>query len=738
MRLQIIPNYSIDNKKTLGLLENLHFYKNILQRVNIKSDKEKIYINLKKPHVIVYEILLSRDDVSFLLTFDDALYENIITELNICWSGATFKPCKQHVIVNGVVKELELVEHYFLSLKTDRRAEYPLSNILETQNILRGNEKVLIRLELMPVSFTYYRELEECIKNFGRGIMPTKTILDKKELFYGVANFVLDGVYNIIDFFNELISDEKIEHERINKNRYAKLFRNGLSKDTKEKSKYNGYRTRIIITVSDSARPDILLRNIFKAFNSMAGDNSFIMVDKSNYKNILSSKELSQIIQMPTKYYQESYCIGRIDNREMSIPSELLEQGILLGTATSKGKTYDVYYASNINVRSLPKIVIGIQGSGKTSFAENFVVSSYKYGDANVVLDFIQDNELSKKIERHIPKKDLVIIDVSDVDRMVPLAYIEAYNLLQKSPDTWTRKRVANILAAQFEYFLNSITGNYVTELTPRMQRYLYACAMAVFIHPDKTLSDVIECMRSWQTRSQYIRLAKYSGCFDNDLEILSDLEELHERDDKTGRIIGTREDLIRGIIDRVTVLKKNLYVREMLNAPIDPKQDFIKFIEQGKTVLVRIPQTVFPDVSIRDTLATYFVSRIWLAVQLREQTRDMRLSHLLVDEIHHTRVCADFIKNHVCEFRRHRLGTFFSVHYLKQFGSLLDAVKSSGASYSILAGTEKENIKMLEQEIKPFTIEEVMSLKKFHALNIINYGNQYCKFISRLPKPLA
>ena len=78
-----------------------------------------------------------------------------------------------------------------------------------------------------------------------------------------------------------------------------------------------------------------------------------------------------------------------------------------------------------------------------------------------------------------------------------------------------------------------------MTELTPRMQRYLYACAMAVFIHPDKTLSDVIECMRSWQTRNQYIRLAKYSGCFDNDLEILSDLEELHERDDKTGRIIG-------------------------------------------------------------------------------------------------------------------------------------------------------------------------------------------------------
>jgi hypothetical protein len=692
---------------------------------------------MNKPHIIVYEILISKEDVSFYLSYDDELHENISTELNICWANATFKKSNEFFLLNGVTKELELSEHYFLSLRTDMRGEFPLSNILETQNLLRNNEKILIRLELTPVSYTWYREVEECIKNFEKGRIPSKTLFDKKEMSLKTIDLALDIFYTGLDFINGMFSEEEIEHERISQNRYTKLLRNGLSQDTKEKSKYNGYKTRFIITVGNSNRSDILFRNIYKAFNSMSGDNRFMLVNTSNYKNILSSKELCQIMQMPTKHYQNTYRINKIDNREVDIPSELLNSGILIGTATLKGKSFKTYYAKDINVRSLAKILIGVQGAGKTSATENFVVNSYKYGDANVVIDYIQDNELSKGIEQHIPDKDLVIIDASDMNNVLSLAYIEAYNLLKDNPSTWERKRIANLLTSQLEYFLNSISGKYVSDLTPRMQRYLYACAMAVFIHPNKTIGDVIECLRNWQTRNEYIRLAKYSGCFDTDLEIFADLDELHDREDRTGKIIGTREDLIKGIIDRITILKKNIYIREMLNAPINNSQDFIKYIKEGKTVLIRIPQTIFPDMSIRDTLATYFVSRLWLAVQLREQSKNVRLCHLVVDEVHQITTCADFIKNHVNEFRRHRLGSFFTVHYLKQFGNLLDAIKSSGASYSILAGTEKENIKMLEQEIKPFTIDEVMALKKFHALNVINYGNQYCRFITKLPKPL-
>ena len=41
-------------------------------------------------------------------------------------------------------------------------------------------------------------------------------------------------------------------------------------------------------------------------------------------------------------------------------------------------------------------------------------------------------------------------------------------------------------------------------------------------------------------------------------------------------------------------------------------------------------------------------------------------------------------------------------------------------------AGTEKENLESLREEITPFTIEEGMKLKPHTSINVVNFGNQY------------
>ena len=701
-----------------------------MKRIRLTNEE----IALFEQHIISYEILMTKDNLSFFIGFDDELKDNINTELNVCWKQATFKEIAAPLLVMGTMKELELQEHWFLSLKTDLRAEYPLSNILETQTLLKDHEAILIRLELHPMSPSWYRECEEHIKNFKKGRVTSKTAFSAKDLGFAVVELALDGVYTAIDFANDLVTDEKIDHERIANNRYVKLLRNGLSNDTTEKSRYNAYSTKIAITVN-SSRSDMLFRNIVKGFNSMAGDNSWILVEKSNYKNILSSRELAQIMQMPTKYYQDTYKISNIDNREIDIPKELLEPGIMIGTATLKGKEIPAYFSNNTNIRALPKIVIGPQNAGKTTTTVHFVVDSHRIGDANIVIDYIQDCELSRDIEENLPSDDVVVIRVHDEKNIFALAYTEASKLLSECSNTWDRLKIANLLASQVEYLINSVSLEGSGELTPRMLRYIYSACMVVFIHPGKVINDVFQVLRRWEVRNEYIRIAKYSECITEDDEIIYDLQELHDRDSK-GRVIGTRENLISGILDRITVLNKNIYIKTMLKAPISYEIDFTEYIDQGKTVLIKIPQTTFIDQQVRDTLATYFMSRIWLAVQLREQQNN-RLCHVIIDEVHQIKTCAAFIKNHINEFRRHRLGTLFTVHYLKQFRTLLEAVKSSGASYMLLAGTEKDNVKMLDEEIKPFTLEDTLNLKKYHSLNIINYGNQYTRFISKLPKPL-
>ena len=164
--LKITPDINIDNSKVLGLLENIYCYRNLLRRIK----KNKTEIAIESQFMLTYEILMTKDNTSFYLGYPKELQDNIETELNICWKNATFKKVRFIPAPDNEKRELELNDHYFLSLKTDKRGEYPLSNILETQNILRDNERILVRLEMIPMNPTWYREIEEHIKNFDKGL----------------------------------------------------------------------------------------------------------------------------------------------------------------------------------------------------------------------------------------------------------------------------------------------------------------------------------------------------------------------------------------------------------------------------------------------------------------------------------------------------------------------------------------------------------------------------------------
>lgn len=721
MKYQIIPNINIDNTKLIGLLENTHYYRRPLDRMQINIEEFTYEYN---QYTTTYEILLEKDDVKFFIGFDDRIKDNFDTELNICWKDATFKET-DFAFIGNKTKELELKEHYFLSLKTDLRGQWPLSNILETKNILKENEIAYIRLELQPMSYEWYKEADECIKRFKEeNMVATKNKIDGRTIALKAVNLALEFIYDGIDFVNEMISNEKIEHEYPDNAKYANLIRNGLSNDTLQKSKYNAYKTRIIVSVNSNGRDDILFRNILKSFNTMAGDNSFIMVDQSKYKNILSSRELAQITQMPTKFYQELYKINNIDNREIEVDDKLLNGNIKIGEVTHKGITRIAYWPNKKDILALPKIVIGPMGSGKDEYTKNFCVDAHRKGDGLIIFDYIKNCEMSEEISKHI---NCIKIDLSKRENLPALAYPE----ITYTEDPWDRLENANILARQVEYLINSLVEE---PIKPRMGRYLDAASKVVFIHESGTIQDVINVLTNWEIRNEYIRRAKYSGIFtENDSEIL-DLQALHDRDND-GKIVGTKEIKIEGILDRISVLMKDVHLRIMCKTEINYNQNFAKWMDEGKAIIIQIPEYKFTNKQVKDTIITYYMSRVWLATLQRKN--HSRVCHVITNEVHQVPTAARLISEIITEPRKFGVDFYFTIHYLKQFRALQRAITSAGASYMLLAGTEKENLVALEEEIQPFTIQEGLSLKPFHSLNVINIGNQYCKFISKLPKPI-
>jgi hypothetical protein len=385
-----------------------------------------------------------------------------------------------------------------------------------------------------------------------------------------------------------------------------------------------------------------------------------------------------------------------------------------------------VYWPNNKNILALPKIIIGPMGAGKDEYTINFSVNAAKKGDGLIIFDYIKNCEMTNRIAKHV--NNPIVIDLSKKENICALAYPE----VEIPDDDWGKLEVANMMSRQVEYLINSLSEE---PLSPRMCRYLDAASKVVFIHEDAKVMHVIEVLTNWKTRNEYIRKAKYSGIFkENDIELV-DLDSLHDRD-SSGKIVGTRESRIEGIMDRINILMKDIYLRAMANAEINHDHNFKKWMDEGRTVLIQLPESKFTNKQVKDTIVTYFMSRVWFAT-LQRKNHD-RVCHVITNETHQVPTAAKLISNIITEPRKFGVDFYFTIHYLKQFKLLHDAIRSAGASYMLLAGTEKENLKELEEELKPFTISEGLNLKPFHSLNIVNYGNQYAKFVSKLPKPIA
>ena len=736
MIVQIIPDINVNNSNTDRLFNNLNFYKSFLKR--LKEDKDQ--------PLIIFEIFITKEKVDFFLSFPDEYKEIVMTELNLCWPNATFKETNTEKININKCCELELKEHHFLSIKVDRRGLDPLPSILETQKILKSDDKILVQYILEPMEPDWYVECEQAIKDFHNQklVMKKYKINDIGKL---AAKCALSLGYELLSVANFFITNEELSFEDIKDLEYEQILRKGLSKNTLEKPRWNAFDTdiRIAIECEDSLRANMIIRSTQLAFNSVKGDNEFIYKSgvetlkqkilkrekkrKLINKNILSAYELGQLIQLPTKYYQEQYNIKRIEVQEINIPNELKEGKIRIGSAIYKGVRSTAYWNHNYNIISLPKVIIGPMGAGKSEYIANFIIEATRNCESVIVFDYIKNCELSSKIKRYVP--GAIEINLDDINNSILLAF----NELRLGLTVTDKLKAANTQAELVSYLIDTLTDDTTQLLTGRMKRYLYAACMIAFVFEGATIKDVIDILMNYNIRDKFIRKAIQDGIFEeNSMEII-DLKALDDIS-KDGQVIGTKETKIEGVIDRINVLMRNIYLRSMLSGT--KKINFVELLNARKTILIKIPESTFPSKQVKDTLVTFFMSKLWLAELIRGAKYDKpNIVHVITDEVHQIPTAAKFIANNIDEARKFGCDFVFTVHYLKQFRALLNGIKSSGVSYMLLAGTEKENLQLLEEEMQPFTTIEAMKLKKYHSLNIINNGNERVVFISKLPPPL-
>ncbi|KJS81660.1 MAG: hypothetical protein JM58_16430 [Peptococcaceae bacterium BICA1-8] len=767
---KLVPDYAINNSNNEVIVHSLGcIYLTPRERIKLLAGQYMF------PQKASFDIILKPKSASFYMTTPKEFSNLIENTMKTVWNKSTIEPIAGEVESftrqKTEVCELVLKDYNFKSFSTSKSDLYPLTNMIGVTKNLKDNEKVRASITIEPMKRRNWIAIaKDEYKSFQKGKSINNEMSRKEKIaklgFAGIeGSLSLYIEYKMLLFesvFGLVMPDKREDEKQTIEIKLDSLEAmkeenkmNNLNPSTIYKMTSEAFRCRVVI-LSESYEPTRAKLNMLavaNAYKDLNGDNEltprmlskweqdrlFKAVHENNVPTsnvcICSDKEVAKLIQLPQADLQREYQLESIDTRELDIPEELQNGKVLIGIADKQGKKIPAFWATPINVMSLAKVFVGPQGSGKTTALKRTIKDCHKAGYSNIVIDYVESCELAREISAALPPGEKIEIVLGGRNNVPALAYNEVSKLIKEGMDPWERIRLANLISEQVEYLINAVTDSSTGELTAPMLRYLHAACMVTFIRPGARLSDVFDILRRWDKRHLAVEYAKQSNCFDADDDTFWDLTELDERDKKTGEIISTRENLIIGITNRIIVLQKNPYLKAMLKAPINQSQDFTRYIEQGKSVFIQIPQYMFPNQMVRDIITTFFVSRIWLAIQLRKDNANARLCNVVFDEVHQVPTTARFLANHVTEFRRHRLGLIISCHFLKQFRDLFDALKSSGVSYVLIAGTEKENLEKLREELSPFSVEEVMAIKKWHSLNIVNYGNQYARFVTAMPK---
>lgn len=748
MIIEAKPDYTLNNKKLWQVLENLCSYKYILSRIDIKNKK------IKKQTQYGYEILISKDKVGFYYLCEDDNIENLKTELEVAYPKATFiqKPKigtdadgnivnNDHMINVEDMLELGYDGNSFLSLKTDFRTEQPLTSLLDTRGILRGNEKVLIQYLITPCEPSIKDSFAEYIANFRKDkVVRPKSYLESEKLLQGVSKVGYEGIAEALDTISLLLTDEEYKKENLEELLSNLQVGKSLSSQTLNKPSLAVYNTSIRIGVEgggNETRNEFLLKAFKNPFINIEGNNSLKVLkpwgkkekllqyfknrEPWDYftKNVLSTKELHQLMMLPTKTNQVNHHLDCIDTREPDVPKEFLgNKGLKVCKVTVKGKTSDVYLPLD-DADSICQCYVGVgqMGTGKTTQAEKSAIQWITNGISVFAVD-VADGTMVDNIVNGLPlenREKVKILDFGDIDNPIPLGWNE-------SSKGNSRKYTAQ-LSSQLKNFLNKLADVPMGTLTSRMEKFLGAAAKAVFVNPECGLYDVIMCLTNGEFRKNIIEKHKVVG------RTKYILDQLNDDKDPSGTNMG----YIKGIMDRIDSLLDNEFVSNcLLQAPCK-EVNFREWADNGYFVGIKIPKSTLLDDGT-DLLVTFIVSKLWLAILSREDivSETKTPCILILDEPHQFPTVFKELYSIIREMRKWRLGVFILMHEFGDLKQLKPVLKAAGTNY-FLYKTSKETYKELLEEFSPFELEELLDVKWRHAYMLLRYKSSVLKIMGNM-----
>lgn len=751
--LKLIPDTSVRNYNSSNLAKMIaNMYQGISRRI---YKQEKTYC-VKSPMRCSYFIDIHKQDVSFYFVVPTQ-YESIAREkITSTWPRVTIEKVEglQEFSNNKVAYQLNYKREDALSLHVDNRSNVLLTSILNVVDIMEEDDRVGIFYNFVPCNQRYWGSDYKNTMDKWKQYKP----LDRNKLSptyllkYGAIGLIW-LIQSVLDGVCEAFGQKKESNDiLLNLTDALNKTRIELSEQTRRKKNDLVIDTQIAVVGcgANLSRTTNNVVTVCQSFNTIEGDNilEYSKVKKmesingselykSGDRNKLSVNECGSLLQLPGREILEKHNIEHINTLEVKVPEELRQGVMSIGESIYKGNSIKAYLSTDRSFKYLTTCLIGPTRAGKTTLISNMGVDSAKEKEINVFFDWCGNCELTEEVKAVLEKQGIkcLVIDCSDSKTLQGLGYNELYS---NSNDIFDRYRSAKAQSTQLMTLINSVQGD-ETELRARMERYLEAAAVAVFIS-NGPIRDAFGILQRHQLRAEYINKIP-TNQQENCQEYIEALQELDEIDKKSGEVVGTKINSVQGILNRANKLKQNTYVEMMLKKDCSKNFNLTEEIMKPQAIFIKMPETMFSTEAEKDIYATYWITKLWAALQQRKwlvkEMDNLIKVNMYFDELYQTPNCQDFLRSKLSQIAKFGAKPVISCHYLGQIPKIRGELKAANTSYMLIAGCDKMNYNELKEELDPYTVDDLLHLKRYHSLNLIKTSDGYARFITALPKSI-
>lgn len=735
--LQLIPTKSNKNTSTdaIAALINSLFIKTSRM---VKIENKKLIIT---PHQkAAYYIHVSKKEVQFYFIIPKIHLMKFKTKFSEVWRNIEIREvdCIPADVNKCSKYQLQYMNDDVLSLDVDKRNNHLLNANMSMLDILEDEEYVGIFYNFIPSgereNLFFKKQYKQKIKEYEAGYS-LKKCKNVKDIAIMCVKFLIGYVDGFLDY---------MQKEKREKGELFMMISKEPSESTKRKIKKDICKTQAIVLAhgKNEKREKELGVSMCNTFDSISDDNELVFKKiKSNIDlerpilpnvpvNKTTVEECQNYIALPGKELIEQYkMIQHNKVQETKVPECLQDGEIRIGTVKYRDAYQKAYYSVDDQMSRLARILLGSMGAGKSYYMSNMAKDAIRAGRGVIIIDIIDKCQLSDAVKAFTPKDRLIEIDCSNPKQLQAFSYNELK--ITDDMDMQTKVAISMQKAEQLQILLDSVNDDN-GKLTPRMLRYLYAASTVVFFNnSNASLKDVTDVLMSVEKRAAILDSLSESEkiVLEDEIDDLKDLD----KESKSGT--ENYDSKVSGIIDRVSWLKTNAYTKLAFSKKSDNNIDFVEAIKENKVILVKIPERVFNSVMIRNIIATYYFSKVWLAKQLGATESK---TELYFDEIHQSYNCQLMLERILVECRKFNLIPVLAMHYLGQCtNKCKSSILSSGASFLLLSGCDIRAFNELESyfENRGYSKEDLVELERYHALCLIkNEKENYSSFIAKLP----